>query len=59
MSVQGKPIVELSDDELDAEIARLQNFKVPAAPTAKSPRRPTDAAAKKGKRPSWKDELGL
>ena len=53
-----KPIVDMTDDELQAEITRLQSFKVPAAPTAKSPKRPTDKEGK-GRRAKWKDQLGL
>lgn len=54
-----KPIVELTDDELQAEIERLQSFKVPAAPVAKSPKKPTDREGKGGRKAKWKEQLGL
>lgn len=55
----GKPIVEMSDDELLAEIERLQSFKMPAAPTAKAPKKPTDREGKGGRKAKWKDQFGF
>lgn len=53
-----KPIVEMTDEELDAEVARLQSFKVPPAPVAKSPRKPK-AEGSGRKKASWKEQMGL
>lgn len=53
-----KPIVDMSDAELQEEMLRLKSFKVPAAPVAKSPRKPKPEGSGKRKA-SWKDEMGM
>lgn len=49
-------ITEMSDDEIQAEIRKLQQTQVPSERKAKQPRRigePSD----KPKRRTWRDEL--
>jgi len=46
--MNGKKITELSDEELNAEIERLQQIPIPASPSAKRPKR-LDATPKKRK----------
>lgn len=55
-----KPIADMSEEELLAEIDRLHSFKVPAAPTAKAPKKPTDRDGKGGGRKAkWKEQYGF
>jgi hypothetical protein len=58
-----KSISEMSEEELLAELHRLESIKVPKSPTPKAPsnRRVNDAekAEKAGKRAPWKQILGF
>lgn len=46
-----------TNEELEAEIAKLQATKAPPAPGAKKPKRSDDPLNKKSKRASWMDDL--
>lgn len=50
-----KPINEMTEEEIQAEIMRLQSIKVPSA-KPKSPKR-LDHKAESNKKKTWRDEL--
>jgi hypothetical protein len=55
-----KSISEMSEDELHAELSRLEAIKVPKSPTPKAPaNRKAQKAEKAGKKASWKSILDL
>lgn len=58
-----KSISEMTEDELLAELHRLEAIKVPKSPTPKAPQnrkvRSEQNAEKAGKRAPWKSILGL
>ena len=58
-----KSISEMSEEELLAELHRLESIKVPKSPTPKAPtnRKVADQerAERAGKRAPWKQILGL
>lgn len=58
-----KSISEMTEDELLAELHRLEAIKVPKSPTPKAPANrkvhDADKAEKAGKRAPWKSILGL
>lgn len=49
-----KHLSEMSDEEIQAEISRLQGTKVPSARPPKTPKRLDEA---RPKRKSWKDDF--
>lgn len=51
-----KRISDMTDEELEAEIARLEATNVPSSKPPKAPRR-LDDPAKKSRKKSWRDEL--
>lgn len=51
----GKPINEMSEEEINAEIMRLQSVKVPSAKPKGQPKRLD--TEKKDKKKTWRDEL--
>lgn len=55
-----KSISEMSEEELLAELHRLESIKVPKSPTPKAPaNRKVHDSVKAGKKPSWKQLLDL
>lgn len=52
--MQTKAISEMNDDEIRAEIERLQALKVPSERKAKAPPRKKDSKPRKA---SWRDKL--
>ncbi len=55
-----KPITEMSEAEIHAEIERLQSLRVPTErKPGQPPRAKRESKPKPNKRPSWRDELGL
>jgi hypothetical protein len=58
-----KSISEMSEEELLAELHRLESIKVPKSPTPKAPQNrkvaDADKAAKASKRAPWKQLLDL
>lgn len=51
-----KPINEMTEEEIQAEIMRLQSIKVPSA-KPKSPKRLDHAKENANKKKTWRDEL--
>jgi hypothetical protein len=52
-----KTIDQMSEDELIAEITRLQATRVPSSKPAKQPRRLDDRPKKDPAKRTWRDEL--
>jgi len=51
-----KRVSEMSDEELDAELAALEGVVIPTSKPPKAPRR-LDDPIKKPKKKSWRDAL--
>jgi hypothetical protein len=51
-----KRVSEMTDEELDAELAALEETVIPSSKPPKAPRR-LDDPAKKPKKKSWRDAL--
>jgi len=51
-----KPINEMSDEEIEGEIRRLQSIKVPSA-KPKVPKRVNASKEESNKKKTWRDEL--
>jgi hypothetical protein len=58
-----KSISEMTEDELLAELHRLESIKVPKSPTPRAPANrkvhETEKAAKAGRRAPWKQLLDI